>query len=89
MPPSLGRFGDARRLSAGTDLLARLVEVGQSGVSVRALGGSRSGEVRFGRFLRCDAVTPGEIDRRRRRPYQGLGGRPPYPRDPRHDGAAR
>ncbi len=61
MPPSLGQFGDARRQSAGTDLLARLVEVGQSGVSVRALGGSRSGEVRFGRFLRCDAVTPGEM----------------------------
>jgi hypothetical protein len=43
------------------DLLARLMEVGQSGVSVRALGRSRSGEVRFGRFLRCDAVTPEEM----------------------------
>jgi len=61
VPPSLGRFGDARRQSAGIDLLARLVEVGQSGVSLRALGGGRSGEVRFGRFLRCDAVSPEEM----------------------------
>ena len=61
MPPSLGHFGDARRQQVGIDLLARLVEVGQSGVKVRRLGGTRSGEVRFGRFLRCDAVTPGEM----------------------------
>jgi hypothetical protein len=61
MPPSLGRFGDARRQAAGIDLLARLVEVGQSGVSLRALGADRSGEVRFGRFLRCEAVSPGEM----------------------------
>lgn len=61
MPPSLGRFGDARRHAAGIDLLTRLVEVGQSGVSVRALGGDRSGEVRFGRFLRCEAVTSREM----------------------------
>jgi hypothetical protein len=58
MPPSLGQFGDARRRAAGIELLARLTEVGQSGVSLRALGGARSGEVRFGRFLRCEAVTP-------------------------------
>ena len=61
MPPSLGRFGDARRRAVGIDLLARLVVVGQSGVSVRALGGGRSGEVRFGRFLRCEAVSPAEM----------------------------
>src|SRR5476651_439476 len=61
MPPSLGRFGDARRHATGGALLARLVEVGQSGISVRALGGDRPGEVRFGRFLRCEAVTPGEM----------------------------
>jgi hypothetical protein len=61
MLPSLGLFGDARRQAAGIDLLTRLVEVGQSGVKLRALGGSRSGEVRFGRFLRCDAVLPGEM----------------------------
>jgi hypothetical protein len=61
MPPSLGRFGDRRRQTAGIDLLARLVEVGQSGVSLRALGAGRSGEVRFGRFLRCETVTPKEM----------------------------
>ena len=61
MPPSLGHFRDARRQQVGVDLLARLVEVGQSGVKVRRLGGDRSGEVRFGRFLRCDAVTPKEM----------------------------
>src|SRR5450432_2533786 len=60
MPPSLGRFGHARRQATGIALLERLVEVGQFGVSVRSLGGGRSGEVRFGRFLRCDAVTPKE-----------------------------
>ena len=61
MPPSLGRFGDARRQATGAALLSRLVEVGQSGVSLRALGGGRSGEVRFGRFLRCEAVSPAEM----------------------------
>jgi hypothetical protein len=61
MPPSLGRFGDARRQATGVALLERLVEVGQSGISLRALGGGRSGEVRFGRFLRCEAVTAGEM----------------------------
>jgi hypothetical protein len=61
MPPSLGRFGDARRAKAGIDLLSRLVEVGQSGVALRALGGDRSGEVRFGRFLRCELVTPADM----------------------------
>lgn len=61
MPPTLGHFGDARRRAVGVDLLTRLVEVGQSGVTVRGLGGSRAGEVRFGRFLHCDTVTPGEM----------------------------
>lgn len=61
MPCSLGRFGDSRRHEVGVDLLARLAAVGQCGVSVRALGGARSGEVRFGRFLHCEAVTPREM----------------------------
>ena len=39
----------------------RLVAVGQRGISVRALGGSRAGEVRVRRFLRNDKVTSGEI----------------------------
>jgi hypothetical protein len=61
MPRSLGYFGDARREATGIAMLERLVEVGQSGVSLRALGGGRSGEVRFGRFLRCEAVTSREM----------------------------
>jgi hypothetical protein len=42
-------------------LLARLVDVGQSGVSVRRVGGSRAGEMRFTRFLRNPRVTPNEM----------------------------
>jgi hypothetical protein len=41
--------------------LARLCEVGQYGVRIRPLGGSRAGELRFGRFLRNPRVTPGEM----------------------------
>ena len=39
----------------------RLVTVGQRGVSVRSLGGSRAGEMRITRFLRNPKVTLGEI----------------------------
>jgi hypothetical protein len=39
----------------------RLVTVGQRGVSVRALGGNRAGEMRVARFLRNPKVTVGEI----------------------------
>jgi hypothetical protein len=39
----------------------RLVTVGQRGVSVRSLGGSRAGEMRITRFLRNSKVTVGEI----------------------------
>ena len=42
-------------------MLARLCEVGQYGVRIRPLGGSRAGELRFGRFLRNPRVTPGEM----------------------------
>jgi hypothetical protein len=42
-------------------LLARLVCVGQSGVSVRRVGGSRAGEMRFTRFLRNPRVSPPEM----------------------------
>jgi hypothetical protein len=41
--------------------LARLVAMGQGGVRVRPLGGSRAGEVRLGRFLHNRRVTPGEM----------------------------
>jgi hypothetical protein len=49
MGDSLGQFGDPRRERVGSFLLARLIEVGQSGVRVRPLGGNRAGEVRLGR----------------------------------------
>jgi hypothetical protein len=39
----------------------RLVTIGQRGVSVRALGGNRAGEMRLARFLRNPKVTVGEI----------------------------
>jgi Transposase DDE domain len=42
-------------------LLARLVCVGQSGVSVRRVGGNRAGEMRFTRFLRNPRVSPAEM----------------------------
>jgi len=42
-------------------LLARLVSVGQSGVSVRRVGGNRAGEMRFSRFLRNLRVSPEEM----------------------------
>jgi Transposase DDE domain len=42
-------------------LLARLVSVGQSGISVRRVGGNRAGEMRFTRFLRNVRVRPDEM----------------------------
>ena len=42
-------------------MLARLVCVGQSGISVRRVGGNRAGEMRFTRFLRNRRVTPDEM----------------------------
>jgi hypothetical protein len=42
-------------------LLARLVCVGQSGISVRRVGGDRAGEIRFTRFLRNQRVRPEEM----------------------------
>ena len=42
----------------GAFLQARLVESGGQRVRVRALGGSRAGEIRLTRFLRNAAVTP-------------------------------
>ena len=57
----VGHFGDLRLTQAGAFLHERLVTVGQRGISVRGLGGSRAGEVRIGRFLRNPRVTVGEI----------------------------
>jgi hypothetical protein len=42
-------------------LLARLISVGQSGISVRRVGGDRAGEIRITRFLRNRRVTPEEM----------------------------
>jgi hypothetical protein len=42
-------------------LLARLVSVGQSGISVRRVGGNRAGEMRITRFLRNPRVRPEEM----------------------------
>lgn len=42
-------------------MLSRLLAVGQAGVRVRPLGGTRAGEVRIGRFLRNHRVTPVEM----------------------------
>jgi len=57
----LGSFGDWRLAEGGARLLERLVEVGQGGISVRSLGGDRSKEMRFRRFLHNPSVTPDEM----------------------------
>src|SRR5229473_1122641 len=58
------QFGAVRRPAPGKRgacLLARLVCVGQSGISVRRVGGNRAGEMRFTRFLRNRRVRPDEM----------------------------
>lgn len=60
MEVSLGRFGD-RRLEKGGLLAGSAGCVGQSGISVRRVGGNRAGEMRFTRFLRNRRVSPGEM----------------------------
>jgi len=52
------RFSAGKR---GVFLHRRLVESGGGGISVRGLGGSRSGEIRITRFLRNRAVSIEEI----------------------------
>ena len=61
MLDSLGHFGDARLARGGTFLVHRLAAVGQTGITVRRLGGSRSGELRITRFLRNEQVTGQEM----------------------------
>jgi len=61
MDHSLGGFNEERQERSGIFLMERLIAVGQSGISVRGLGGSRSGEMRVTRFLRNDDVTPGKM----------------------------
>lgn len=57
---SLGRFGD-RRLEKGDFFLVRLVAKAGRPVRIRALGGTRRGEMRLTRGLRNGAVTPEEM----------------------------
>jgi hypothetical protein len=45
----------------GAYLLRQLVSVGQSGISLRAMGGDRAGEPRLERFLYNRSVTPAEM----------------------------
>ena len=61
MDYSLGCFNEPRQQDCGVFLMKRLIEVGQSGISVRGLGGNRAGEMRVTRFLRNDDVTPGKM----------------------------
>ena len=60
MEVSLGRFGD-RRLEKGGPACWLDGCVGQSGISVRRVGGDRAGEMRFTRFLRNVRVRPEEM----------------------------
>jgi hypothetical protein len=52
--------------------LARLVSVGQFGISVRRVGGNRAGEMRFTRFLRNPRVKPEEMVETARQRTAGL-----------------
>jgi Transposase DDE domain len=63
MLDSLGHFGDARLARGGTFLVHRLTSVGQTGITVRGLGGTRAGELRITRFLRNERVTGQEMVR--------------------------
>lgn len=72
MALTLGHFGDTRLQECGAFILDRLLTVGQTGVRVRPLGGNRAGEVRIGRFLRNDDVTPAEMVRTARGHTAGL-----------------
>ena len=61
MPNSGSHCGDRRLDPAEQFFLDRLVEVGPRGLSVRGVGGHRTGEVRLGRFLRNEKVTVNKI----------------------------
>ena len=56
MDTTLGYFGDKRLQASGALLMERLLAVGQSGVSVRKLGGNRAGELRLGHLLHSPKV---------------------------------
>jgi hypothetical protein len=75
MENGLGGFGDTRLERGGIFLMERLIAVGQDGISVRALGGDRAGEIRLTRFLRNDDVTPKEMLETAARTATRVGGR--------------
>ena len=56
MDTPLGEFGDKRLQAISVLLMERLLTVGQSGVSVRKLGGNRAGELRLGHLLHSPKV---------------------------------
>ena len=60
MELGLGHFGD-RRLEKGGISAPRLIAHGGKGVSVKLLGGKRSGEIRVSRFLHNPKVTETEM----------------------------
>jgi hypothetical protein len=75
MDYGLGDFGDARLKKGGAFLHRRLVEVGQRGVAVRALGGNRAGEMRVTRLLRNPKVRIEEmIECARKQTFNRVGG---------------
>ena len=57
----VGEFGDERLKRNGAELLSKMIE--QKSVCLRRLGGGRSGEMRFGRWLSNPKVTHQEIAR--------------------------
>ena len=61
MANAVAFFGDRRVDRVHRFLHDRLVRQGPRGISVRRLGGSRSGKVRIGRFLRNGKVTAEKI----------------------------
>jgi hypothetical protein len=61
MMTSLGGFGDNRLEEGGAFLLERLLDAGHRGISLRAMGGDRAGELRIDRFLKNPRVSPLEM----------------------------
>lgn len=57
----IGEFGDGRLKRNGAELLSKMIE--KKSVCLRRLGGSRAGEMRFGRWLSNPKVTHQEIAR--------------------------
>ncbi len=61
MMAGLGKFGDKRLARGGAVLLQRLLDTGHSGISLRAMGGDRAGELQLNGFLNNPRVSPAEM----------------------------